>query len=158
MNLFTRVSILTLFIVLVAVGFDPQAHAQAQMMCLNATTNTFKPCSSTSPLATAVATQQPYALVNSQVTTGGTSVIVINGPCNGGFVLNPVSAAGQGLGATENLYIDMVGTPGSTDATGNGTTSILTAGQSFTIPPLPSGATVKVNATSSGHKFSGEIW
>jgi hypothetical protein len=100
----------------------------------------------------------PGALLTSEVTTGGTAVTVITGPCRGGFVSNPASAAGQGLGSTEDLYLDMVNVPGSTDATGNGTTQTLVAGQSFAIPPLRTGVLVRVNATSSGHLFSGVVW
>ena len=85
-------------------------------------------------------------------------MVVIVGPCRGGWVQNPVDAAAQGLGATENLYLDMVGTPGGSDSTANGTTQLLQPGQSFTIPPLSYGVNVRVNATTSGHLFSGEVW
>ena len=52
----------------------------------------------------------------------------------------------------------MVGTPGSTDATANGTTIVLAAGTSFTLPALATGVTVKANAATSGHKFTAIDW
>jgi hypothetical protein len=110
------------------------------------------------PFQIAEAPVTPKALMTSEVTTGGTAVTVITGPCRGGFITNPVSAAAQGLESTENLYLDEVNTPGSTDATANGTTQLLQPGQSFTFPPLRTGVTVRVNATSAGHLFSGNVW
>ena len=100
----------------------------------------------------------PQAGAVSEVFVGGTAVAAVIGPCNGGYVTNPTSATGQGLGSTENMYIDLVNPPGSTDATGNGTTVIVTPGQNFTVPALATGAVVWVNATSSGHKFSVVVW
>jgi|SRR6185312_4360267 len=100
----------------------------------------------------------PRALALSVVATGGTAVVAITGPISGGYIANPPNAASQGIGAAENLYVDMVGTPGSTDATGNGTTSVLGNGASFTLPALAAGVTVKVNAATSGHKFTGTVW
>jgi hypothetical protein len=100
----------------------------------------------------------PAALLTSEITTGGTAVTVITGPCRGGFITNPVVAAAQGLGSTENLYLDMVNTPGSTGSAANGTATALQPGQSFTIPPLKTGVSVKVNAASPGHKLSGAVW
>jgi hypothetical protein len=101
---------------------------------------------------------QPTALTASVVATGGVAVIAVTGSVNGGWISNPPSAAAQNLSETENLYVDMVSAPGATDATGNGTTQILVPGQSFTIPPLALGHYVYVNAATSGHRFSGEVW
>jgi hypothetical protein len=101
----------------------------------------------------------PAAGTVSQVTTGGTAVTVISGPCNGAFITNPANAARQGgIAAAEPIYVDMVATPGSTDAAANGTTTAIDPGQSFTVPPLASGVNVKVNAATSLHKFSVEKW
>lgn len=100
----------------------------------------------------------PRALTVSQVTTGGTAVVIVAGPTNGGYVTNPPNAIAQGIATAENLYLDMVGTPGGTDTSGNGTTSILTPGGSFNIPSLAPGVQVQVNATTDGHKFTGEVW
>lgn len=101
----------------------------------------------------------PAAGATSTVATGGTAVTVIAGPCNGGYVVNPANAAAQGIGSAENAYLDMVGTPGSTDATaGSGTSMILFPGQSFTIPALALGVSVKVNAATSGHLLTVVKW
>lgn len=91
------------------------------------------------------------------ITTGGTPVALATGPINGGYVLNPLNAASQGVTA-ENAYVDPVGTPGSTDSAGNGTTAILQPGQPFYLPPLATGAVVKGNANTSGHKLTVVTW
>src|SRR6185312_4208000 len=83
----------------------------------------------------------PRALALSVVATGGTAVVAITGPISGGYIANPPNAASQGTGAT-----------------GNGTTSVLGNGASFTLPALAAGVTVKVNAATSGHKFTGTVW
>lgn len=100
----------------------------------------------------------PAALPISLVTTGGTSVIAVTGPNNGGYIYNPPNAASQGIAGAENLYVDLVGTPGSTDAAANGTTTIVVPGATFTIPPLSAGTRVRVNAATSLHAFSGSQW
>lgn len=91
------------------------------------------------------------------ITTGGTAVTAMTGPVGGGYITNPSNAAAQGV-ALENLYIDMVAAPGSTDTAANGTTSILQPGQTFTIPALALGVLVRVNAATSGHKFTSVKW
>ena len=83
---------------------------------------------------------------------------VLTGPINGGVIINPPNAAAQDIALAESLYISMVGTPGSTDATANGTTIVLAAGASFTLPALATGVTVKANAATSGHKFTAIDW
>lgn len=100
----------------------------------------------------------PEALIASSIATGGTAVVIVTGPCNGGFVTNPYNAAAQGIAAAENLYVDMVAAPGATDSAGNGTTVILQAGQNFTWPGPAPGVNIYVNAATTGHKFSGEVW
>ena len=101
----------------------------------------------------------PVAGLATAVATGGTAVTAVSGPINGGYIINPPNLAGQGIGAAEALYIDMVGTPGSTDAANNGTTSSLPAtGGTFTLPPLATGVNVKVNAATTGHKFTVVTW
>jgi len=97
----------------------------------------------------------PRACTNTAIATGGTAVTVVSGPVNGAFVYNPPNAASQGIGAAENLYIDMVGTPGSTDAAGNGTTATIVPGQNYQIPMLAPNVLVKMNAATSGHKVTG---
>jgi hypothetical protein len=100
----------------------------------------------------------PRALDLSTIVAGGTAVIAVTGPIYGGFLTNPVNAAAQGVATAENLYIDMVGVPGATDATANGTTVLLQPGQNFTFPWLAVGVLVRINAASSGHRVSGEVW
>lgn len=99
----------------------------------------------------------PSAGLASEVATGGTSVVVASGPIAGGYLTNPESDAAQGVTA-ENLYVDPVGDPGSTDAAANGTTTSLAPGQTYQIPALPTGSSLKVNAASSGHKFTAVLF
>jgi hypothetical protein len=100
----------------------------------------------------------PTAAAASVVTTGGTAVSVFPGPINGAVIINPPNATAQGVALAENLYVSMVNTPGSTDATANGTTIVLVPGASYTFPALATGVTVKANAASSGHKFTAIDW
>lgn len=97
----------------------------------------------------------PVAGLVSQVTTGGTSVIVVSGGPNGGFITNPASATDQGLGSAEDLIVNPVGA--AADPTGgaaiNGTNFRLSPGQTWNIIPGQTTQT-SVNAASSGHKFS----
>jgi hypothetical protein len=89
------------------------------------------------------------------VATGGTAVTIVSGGSSGGYVYNPPTAAGQGLSVAENMYVDYVGTPGSTDATCNNTCTIVPPDHTWGWGVLNSGVTIKVNAASSGHTFSG---
>lgn len=100
----------------------------------------------------------PAAGLVSIITTGGTAVTLANGPCNGGYIVNPPNLSSQGIVTAENAYIDLVGTPGSTDATGNATTSIMLPGGVFYLPALASGVHVKANAATSGHKLTVVVW
>ena len=88
-----------------------------------------------------------------QIVSNGVAIVVAQGPIAGGFVTNPANYEAQGLSVAENAYIDLVNVPGSTDAAGNNTTSILYPGDSFPLPALASGVLVRVNAASAGHKF-----
>lgn len=125
--------------------------ADARTLGVTLVTEAGDPISSAAPAT-------PAAGAASEVTTGGTAVVALSGPIGGGFVTNPPNAASQGIGAAENLYLDMVGTPGSTDADGNGTTVTLVPGQTFVLPSLATGVSVRVNAATSGHKFSVTKW
>ncbi len=94
------------------------------------------------------------------VVSGGGAVIAVTGPINGGLLINPINASAQGVTA-EDLYLDMVSPPGSTDATGNGTTILLSStppGNTFAIPALSAGVNLWVNAGTPGHKFSLLVW
>jgi len=101
---------------------------------------------------------QPRPLVAAVVAVGGTAVVVAIGPIVGGFLTNPLNAAAQGIAAAENLYVDMVGIPGSTDDAAHGTTVILQPGQNYAIPPLNYNIVLRVNAATSGHAISGSVW
>lgn len=100
----------------------------------------------------------PKAATATTIVTGGTAVTLVTGPINGGYIVNPINLASQGIAAAENAYIDPVGTPGSTDTNGNGTTAILTPGQPYVLPALAAGALVKGNAATSGHKLTVVVW
>jgi len=89
----------------------------------------------------------------SVVTTGGTFVVAVAANAlgqNGGIITNPASAADQGIGSAEPLYINPVD-----DATlqANGNTFELQPGQSWVLIPGQTTATT-ANALTSGHKFS----
>ncbi len=99
----------------------------------------------------------PKAGTNSTIVTGGTAVVLVTGPCNGGYITNPPNTAAQGVTA-ENVYVDPVAAPGSTDAAANGTTTLLVPGQSFTLPALAAGQFVRGNAATSGHKLTVVVW
>lgn len=109
-------------------------------------------CETTSPRAA------PVVGTTTAIATGGTAVTLVTGPVNGGYIVNPPNLASQGIAAAENAYVDPVGTPGSTDSAANGTTSILAPGQSYWVPPLATGAVIKGNAATSGHKLNVVVW
>ncbi len=94
------------------------------------------------------------------VVTSAGGIIAASGPLNGGFIVNPNTANAQGLGATENLYVDFSKYPANADASANGSTTLIPAGNNppFYIPALPAGVNVYVNAPSVGHKFTIVVW
>jgi hypothetical protein len=87
----------------------------------------------------------PRALLTYNIVTGGTSVLVAQGPLSGGFITNPVAGT---------LFLDMVGVPGISAV---GTTVGLSQNQTFYIPPLNGNVFVRVNAAAA-QAFVGEIW
>jgi len=92
------------------------------------------------------------------VAVGGSpvnAIVATPGGIGGGFIQNPVAPADQGLANTEPLYVDPTGNPAT--LAGNGSTFRLEAGQTWTAIVGQTTAT-SVNATSSGHKFSGVKW
>lgn len=93
-------------------------------------------------------TLTPYAPAATAVRTGGVSLIAIYGPCQSGFLANPLLE--QGIAGVEPLYYSYFG-PASL-RTGNGT-SALQPGESISIPPNMQ-TNLWVNAATSGHKFS----
>jgi len=96
----------------------------------------------------------PHACNASSVVTGGTSTTAISGAYNGYFILNPLSAADEGLGAVEPLYVNPTG---AATATGYGSTTALAPGTPFYGVPN-SNVSVGVNAASSGHNFVCVRW
>jgi hypothetical protein len=100
----------------------------------------------------------PTAALANKITTGGTAVTVIAGPVAGFYILNPLTATGQKIGAAENLYVDLIATPNSTDAACLGTTIVLQPGQSYVSGGVPAGITVEANAATSNHFFPCFSW
>lgn len=95
-----------------------------------------------------------WPLVNSVVTTGGRPVTVAYGPCLGGYVVNPATAASQGLPAAEALYVDCVN-PAVLGQTG--TCVMVQPGGRFRIPDNYAGLGVSINAASAGHRVAGVV-
>jgi hypothetical protein len=86
--------------------------------------------------------------------TPGTPVIAIAANQAGGYIVNPTTAADQGLPTAEPLYVNQV-----TGATlnANGTTLALLPGQAYTI--IPSTTTpVTVSSASANHQFTAVQW
>jgi len=96
----------------------------------------------------------PHACNASSVATGGTSTTAISGAYNGYFILNPLSATDEGIGAVEPLYVNPTGTA---TVTGYGSTTALAPGTPFYGVPN-SNVSVGVNAASSGHNFVCVRW
>lgn len=82
----------------------------------------------------------------------GEATIIAYGPGLGGLIVNPSTREGQGLGAVETLYVDMVAPPGLQAI---GTTFAIEPGQSFSLPEFS--GPVYANAPSVGHRFSGYV-
>jgi hypothetical protein len=97
----------------------------------------------------------PIAGIASQTATSpGVPTNAIAPNQSGGYIVNPISAADQGLSAAEVLYVNQVG-PCDTQA--NGTTIALQPGQSYTVIPLTT-SPVSVAALSASHKFTAVQW
>ena len=100
----------------------------------------------------------PIAGINSEIITGGHSVIAIDPLPNGGIIVNPLLAADQGIVTAEVLYVDIVSScGGSSLPSANGTVFALQPGQSWTALPGQSTATY-VNANTTGHRFTVTSW
>ena len=97
----------------------------------------------------------PIAGLASQ--TSGTPGIPTNAIAanqQGGYVVNPLTAADQGIATAEVLYVNQVG-PSDTQA--NGTTIALQPGQSYTVIPYTT-TTVSVASLTANHKFTAVQW
>lgn len=87
-------------------------------------------------------------------TTPGLSVTAIAANQAGGYIVNPLAAADQGLATAEPLYVNQVGTAGTA---ANGSTIALQPGQSYTIIPNTT-TPVNVASFSASHKFTAVMW
>lgn len=87
-------------------------------------------------------------------TSPGVAVIAIDANMSGGYIVNPLAAADQGLPVAEVLYINQV-TVASLNA--NGTTIALQPGQSYTVIPNTTTA-VTVASASPNHQFTAVQW
>lgn len=92
--------------------------------------------------------------INVVVAVGGTPVIAVPALPNGGLIVNPLTAADQGVSIAEPLYINPYTNP---VLAGNGTTFALQPGQSWTVIPGQDTPTL-ANATTNGHRFSVIYW
>lgn len=96
----------------------------------------------------------PAAGLVSTITTGGTAVTALNGPANGCYITNPLTATDQGIMTAEALYVNPTTTA---TTTGNGTTVSLVPGQTW-FCPANSSLPVSVNAATSSHAFVVVRW
>lgn len=88
------------------------------------------------------------------VPVGGTAVSVGSPPFNGCYITNPLTAADQGIGTAEALYVNPAG---AATVTGFNATVALQPGQTWSGIPgstLP----ISVNAPTSGHRFAFVRW
>jgi D-lyxose ketol-isomerase len=93
-------------------------------------------------------------LISQTSSTAGAPADAISANQAGGYIVNPFSAADQGLATSEPLYVNQVG-PATTQ--GNGTTVALQPGQSYAIIPNTT-TTVSVASASASHKFTAVMW
>lgn len=86
--------------------------------------------------------------------TAGLPINAIAANMSGGYIVNPLTAADQGIASSEVLYVNQVG-PCDTQA--NGTTIALQPGQSYTVIPATT-TPVSVASISPNHKFTAVMW
>lgn len=91
---------------------------------------------------------------NQTPTSPGVPVNAIAPNQSGGYVVNPLLAADQGLTNAEVLYVNQVG-PATVNA--NGATIALQPGQSYTVVPNTT-SPVSVASNSANHKFTAVQW
>jgi hypothetical protein len=101
-----------------------------------------------------MATTPVAGLVTVTSATPGLPVNAISPNQTGGYIVNPLSAADQGLAAAETLYVNQVGT---CTVNANGTTIGLQPGQSYTVVPFTT-TPVSVASLSANHKFTAVMW
>jgi hypothetical protein len=101
-----------------------------------------------------MATTPVAGLVTITSATPGLPVNAISPNQSGGYIVNPLLAADQGLATAEPLYVNQVGT---CTVNANGTTIALQPGQSYTVIPLTT-TPVSVASLSANHKFTAVMW
>ena len=102
-------------------------------------------------------TSTPVAFTGAYSITAGTTAQQLEaaaGITNSCSIINPSSATEQGIGSAESLFVNFVTT--ATLLSG-GTTIELLPGFGIGCPPKTTVA-ISVNATTTGHKFSGMKW
>lgn len=131
--------VLAILALSVACSHTASAQQSVNTYCGTANTGKWVPC------PPAQGAGSPHNLDVSTVTTGGTAVTAITAghAVNGAWIKNPTAA-------TQPLCISITGTAATTESGG---TTCVTAGQTYTVPPM-TGA-VSVNSTDSAHAFSG---
>jgi hypothetical protein len=73
---------------------------------------------------------------------------------SGGYIVNPLAPADQGLAAAEVLYVSQVG---AADTSANNVTVALQPGQSYTVIPNTT-TPVSVASNSASHQFTAVQW
>jgi hypothetical protein len=86
--------------------------------------------------------------------TPGIAVNAIAPNQTGGYIVNPLAAADQGIANAEVLYVNQVG---AATLNANVTTIALQPGQSYTVIPQTT-TPVSVAAASPNHKFTAVQW
>jgi len=86
--------------------------------------------------------------------SAGVPVNAIAANQSGGYIVNPTTAADQGLTTAEVLYVNQVQ---NCTVQANGTTIALQPGQTYTIIPNTT-TPVSVAAPSASHKFTAVQW
>jgi hypothetical protein len=93
-------------------------------------------------------------LITQTSSTPGLPANAISANQTGGYIVNPLLAADQGLAAPEPLYVSQVGPSG---VVANGTIVALQPGQSYTVIPQTT-TPVSVASLSANHKFTAVMW
>jgi hypothetical protein len=93
-------------------------------------------------------------LITQTSSTPGLPANAISANQTGGYIVNPLLAADQGLTTAEVLYVNQVGT---CTVNANGTTIGLQPGQSYTVVPFTT-TPVSVASLSASHKFTAVMW
>jgi hypothetical protein len=93
-------------------------------------------------------------LATQTAATPGIPVNAIASNQSGGYIVNPLSAADQGLTSAEILFVNQVA---PSDVQANGTTIALQPGQSYTVIPNTT-TPVSVASLSANHKFTAVQW